>query len=97
LFIILLITQYPESSDDKLRSQILSVGTTANAGLRLITDVYHYYIISIVNYDIPQYYIISIVNYDIPQYYIISIVNYDIPQYYIISIVNYDIPQYYMW
>ena len=31
LFIILLITQYPELFDDKLRPQILSVGTTADA------------------------------------------------------------------
>jgi hypothetical protein len=68
-FSFYLITQYPEWSDDKLRPQMLWVGTTANASLRLITDAYHYYIISIVNYDIPQYYIISIVNYDIIQYY----------------------------
>jgi cytochrome bd-type quinol oxidase subunit 2 len=40
LFIILLITQYPEWSDDKLRPQILSVGTTANADLTYLCMLY---------------------------------------------------------
>jgi hypothetical protein len=38
--IFLLITQYPECSDDKLRPQILLVGTTANAGLNTHLSYY---------------------------------------------------------